>query len=84
MDWIVKLLSNIILRTHSKNGFKKEQLGGKEIEIDFNKFFSDFNKSKEIYNELIRKCHPDRFVDPDLNSIATDLSFKNSRKQIKL
>lgn len=63
-------------RDLSKNESDKDLLEVRKHEIDFQNIFTDFNMSKEIYNELKRKCHPDRFVDPELNSIASDLSLR--------
>lgn len=71
---LIAQISNLLI--HSNNEFNKEDAEVKKQEIDFAEFFSDFNKSKEIYNELIRKCHPDRFIDPELNAIAAELSLK--------
>ena len=64
------------LRNYSKNETDQDLIEVRKHEIDFKDIFSDFNKSKEIYKELILKCHPDRFVDPELNHIATDLCLR--------
>lgn len=45
----------------------------KESNIDFGNLFDSINKSEELYNLLKKKCHPDRFLDPEQNKIADAL-----------
>ena len=44
----------------------------RDDQIDWNNTMHVF-KAQELYNQLKVVCHPDRFTDPQLNSIATDL-----------
>jgi len=77
MHWKNIVMKNFFnLRNHSKSEPESDLKEVRKNEINFQDIFSDFQKSKEIYKELIRKCHPDRFVDSDLNKIATDLSLR--------
>ena len=45
----------------------------KESNIDFGNLFDSINKSEELYNLLKKKCHSDRFLDPEQNKIADAL-----------
>lgn len=42
--------------------------------IDFSDLMNNINKSEALYSELIKKYHPDRFLDETKNRIATELS----------
>lgn len=54
-----------------KKKFKKEFL---EQEIDFNNIINSSFNSKQLYDELKVKCHPDRFpTDKEKNIIADKL-----------
>lgn len=54
-----------------KKKFKKESL---EQEIDFNNIINSSFNSKQLYDELKVKCHPDRFpTDKEKNIIADKL-----------
>ncbi len=56
-------------------------------DVDLGNLFNSINKSESLYNVLKKKCHPDRFLDPEQNKIA-DLLFqeitKNKRNYNKL
>ena len=45
---------------HSKKSELKQKFGNKEIDFG-NVLMSSFH-AKEVYDELKKKCHPDRFV----------------------
>jgi hypothetical protein len=42
-------------------------------DVDLGNLFDSINKSEELYNVLKKKCHPDRFLDPEQNKIADAL-----------
>jgi hypothetical protein len=42
-------------------------------DVDLGNLFESINKSEELYNVLKKKCHPDRFLDPEQNKIADAL-----------
>lgn len=73
---IILLLVIISNRKNFKNSkFKKEKDSILNEEIDFGNIINSSFNSKVIYDELIRKCHPDRFVqNVELNKIAISLS----------
>jgi len=59
----------------------------KDADIDFKNLFDSINNSETIYNLLKKKCHPDRFLNPDQNKIADALFqeiTKNKRNYNKL
>ncbi len=56
----------------AKDKFKQEIQSG---DIDFGNIVNSSFNAKPLYDELIRKCHPDRFVqNEDKNKIALSLS----------
>lgn len=48
-----------------------ELLTAKNSKINTDELMSDIFKSKKLYEELIRVCHPDRFVDEGLKEYMT-------------
>lgn len=64
------IISNIKMK-HSKEYQAKQRIL-REDQIDWNNTMYVF-KAQELYNQLKVVCHPDRFTDPQLNSVATDL-----------
>lgn len=64
------IISNIKMK-HSKEYQAKQRILRKD-QIDWNNTMYVF-KAQELYNQLKVVCHPDRFTDPQLNSVATDL-----------
>lgn len=76
---IVEFLFILFLLLTKKNSIKRNNSKPKEKildeEIDFRNILnSSFNASK-IYNDLIRKCHPDRFTgDIEKIKIANQIS----------
>lgn len=61
----------IKLKSDFENEILKE---GKDANVNMDDLMNNIYKSKALYDILIRKCHPDRFTDPDFNIIATDLT----------
>lgn len=64
------IISNMKMK-HSKE-YQARQRILREDQIDWNNTMYVF-KAQELYNQLKVVCHPDRFTDPQLNSVATDL-----------
>ena len=64
------IISNIKMK-HSREYQAKQRIL-REDQIDWNNTMYVF-KAQELYNQLKVVCHPDRFTDPQLNSVATDL-----------
>lgn len=62
-----------------KQKFKKESL---EQEIDFNNIINSSFNSKQLYDELKVKCHPDLFpTDKEKNLIAENLFQEITKNQ---
>lgn len=62
-----------------KQKFKKESLGQ---EIDFNNIINSSFNSKQLYNELKVKCHPDLFpTDKEKNKIAENIFQEITKNQ---
>ena len=49
----------------------KEILTAKANKINTDELMSDIFKSKELYEKLIRTCHPDRFKDEAIKEYMT-------------
>jgi len=49
--------------------------------VNMNDLMSSIHKSRELYKELSRKCHPDRFVNTPLQGIAEELFQEISRNK---
>lgn len=64
------IISNMKMK-HSKEYQAKQRIL-REDQIDWNNTMYVF-KAQELYNQLKVVCHPDRFTDPQLNSVATNL-----------
>lgn len=72
------ILSNMKMK-HSKEYQAKQRIL-REDQIDWNNTMYVF-KAQELYNQLKVVCHPDRFTDPQLNSVATDLFQKITKNK---
>jgi hypothetical protein len=53
----------------------------KEATIDFGNVMNSINGSGELYKELSRKCHPDRFVDSPLQKLAEEIFQEISKNK---
>ena len=73
---IVALLFFILNRRKQKPSKKlnKKDLLNEVGEVDFNGLIQSSFHAKGLYDSLIRKCHPDRFIDEQQRQIATELS----------
>ena len=72
---IVSLLLDKLNRNRSKPKFDKQEIIDQKV--DFGNLIKSSFHASELYDELIRKCHPDRFVGDDRKiEIATQLSSK--------
>jgi hypothetical protein len=59
----------------------------KNKDIDMGNLMNSIHQSKSLYDKLKKKCHPDRFLDQELNKIADNLFqeiTKNKRNYNKL
>lgn len=68
---ILFLLLSLFFNKRNKINEKKEII---ETKIDFNNILNSSFNSKEIYDELKKKYHPDRYVhDIEKQNIATEI-----------
>ncbi len=86
LEFIIILFLLIRRNNTSKSSsiqkFRKDSL---EQEIDFNNIINSSFNSKEIFDELKVKCHPDRFpTDKEKNIIADKLFQEITRNQNNL
>lgn len=58
-------------RAAKRRADKRKLLDG--TDVDFNNIINSSFAARQLYDELKVKCHPDRFLDPALNAIATSL-----------
>jgi hypothetical protein len=86
--FIIFLSTKIMKGKHNlsdKQRMKQETL---DAEIDFNNIVKSSFLAQQLYDELKKKCHPDRFpLDADKNKIANEISqelAKNKRNHKRL
>ncbi|MBR1775312.1 MAG: hypothetical protein IJ759_07295 [Bacteroidales bacterium] len=63
---------------HSKKNEIKQKFGNREIDFG-NVMMSSFH-AKEVYDELKKKCHPDRFVGDEHKTEIADKLFQEITK----
>jgi hypothetical protein len=62
-------------------------MNSKTANVDMDNVMDSINKSRDLYKQLSTKCHPDRFLDKDLNNKANEIFqeiTKNQRNYKKL
>ena len=63
-----------IWETYKRNrAFKKEIAHYKNERVSMDAVMENLFRSKQLYDLLKVKCHPDRFIDPERKEIATKL-----------
>ena len=88
--WITLIESVIIILLLFKLNKKKSNLdfadlskdrvmSAKSTNIDMDNLMNSINKSKSLYKELSKMCHPDRFINSNKQSIAEEI-FQNISK----
>jgi DNA-binding transcriptional regulator GbsR (MarR family) len=78
---ILSLVLRIKKRSSDFIGVKKSDLRNTGDNADMKNLVNSIAKSRELYKELSRQCHPDRFVNTDLQSIAEDIFQEVSRNK---
>ena len=74
------LLTKLNMNNGKKARIKNEVM--QEGSIDFSNVLNNAFNSKKIYDELKKKCHPDRFVDDaEREAIANDLFQRITQNQ---
>ena len=99
-NWLIYLLIGVIIvlllilfiiisnmKMKNSKAYQAKQRVLHDDQIDWNNTMYVF-KAQELYNQLKVVCHPDRFTDPELNSIATDLfqritKYKTNYKELQ-
>jgi hypothetical protein len=72
---IIVLISKLLNKENTRTNIKKKVL--REGDIDFANIIDSSFNSEQLYKELIRKCHPDRFVPNKAKvKIAEDISSR--------
>jgi preprotein translocase subunit SecF len=96
--WIVVIelvfITYLLFKLWKKNSKLKfndatnaEVHNAKKSDIDMDNLMNSINGSKDLYKELSRACHPDRFINTDKQKMAEDLFqeiSKNRRDYEKL
>lgn len=91
---ILVLLLIIRIKIRSKRRIAYDDLDKRKLKkklsnssVDMNNLMRSINESKELYKQLSRLCHPDRFVNTDKDEIANIIFqeiSKNKRNFDKL
>lgn len=77
--FIVETIILLILLSRRKKKAKDTlfqtaiNLSKSEEKESMNNVVNSIFKSKQLYDELKKKCHPDRFLDKEMNAIANEL-----------
>ncbi len=61
--------NNLAFSELNKDNLKKSQ----ETDIDMGNVMKSINYSSELYKELSRKCHPDRFINSPNQKLAEEI-----------
>jgi hypothetical protein len=75
LELIIIILLIISRRNRSSDLNEDKIKSMKNAKVDMAGLMNSINSSKELYKELSKKCHPDRFVNTDKQEIA-DLLFQ--------
>ena len=68
------------------NGVTRDNLKkAKSVSIDMDNLMNSINNSKELYKELSRVCHPDRFINSDKQELAEKIfqEVSNNKRDFK-
>lgn len=52
---------------------KEKMRNAKNSEVDMDNLMNSINGSKDLYKELSRNCHPDRFIGSDKQKLAEEI-----------
>lgn len=82
---IIIMLLTIIIRKQTNLKFSElsndKMKIAKSTEIDMENLMNSINSSKELYKELSRVCHPDRYINSDKQSIAENIFQEISKNK---
>lgn len=60
---------------------KDKVRGAKKSDVDMDNLLKSINGSKDLYKELSRSCHPDRFINSDKQKIAEEIFQEISKNR---
>jgi uncharacterized sporulation protein YeaH/YhbH (DUF444 family) len=81
------LYINHLKRKNTHTKFEKEILEAKDGDINMTDLMLSINKSRELYKELSRKCHPDKHIESEFQKEIEELFqeiTENQRNYVKL
>jgi len=64
-----------------KDVAKKDIKNSQKMDIDMDNLMNSINSSRDLYKELSKKCHPDRFVNSDKQDLAEKIFQEISRNK---
>lgn len=78
---LIVIIGLVILVLRRKFPKRKEKLNKEELlkgstEVDFGGLIQSSFHAKGLYDKLIRKCHPDKFIDEQQREFASEISAK--------
>lgn len=65
----------------SANLSKNKIRDAKNADVDMNNLLNSINNSRQLYKELSRACHPDRFINSDKQDIAQEIFQEISKNK---
>lgn len=69
--------NNLAFNDVAKKDIKKSQ----KTDIDMDNLMNSINGSRELYKELSKKCHPDRFANTDKQDLAEKIFQEISKNK---
>lgn len=83
---VLFILNNKLKMDDLSTRFKDKALS--EDKVDFSNVINSAFNSQSLYDELRRKCHPDRFIDENLKREADEISqelgkYKNDLSKLE-
>lgn len=70
-------IKNYTFNDVAKKNIKKSQ----KADIDMDKLMNSINHARDLYKELSKKCHPDRYVNTDKQDMAEEIFQEISRNK---
>lgn len=81
VEFVIILVLLLFQIKPNNKKMSKDLLRAKNADINTDNMMSDIFKSKDLYDKLIRKCHPDRFTDAEMKAKMTTLSQDITKNQ---
>lgn len=67
------LIAMVIFRKPTKKKKIKELELARNTDVDMNNVMNSIYQSKDLYKEISKVCHPDRFINTDKHSLAEEI-----------